>query len=114
MVNTPIPTCTGPTLAYAYVGAQGGSTETYQVTSNNGNSSLRVRQSGMPGVLSPAPDQTGTSPLSVTHTWEATAADYGHIRAGWVGAQDSQNKLAYCGTFLIAVPNDLFDDGFED
>lgn len=112
MVNTPVPTCTGPSLAYVYVDGDGGTD--FQVTSNNGNPALTVRQGGMPGTPSPNANQAGTSPLTIRHEWPATAADYGRIRAGWVGAQDSQNKLGYCGTFLIALPNNEFADGFEN
>jgi hypothetical protein len=52
--------------------------------------------------------------LTISHDWTATAADYGRIRTGWVGAQDSQNKLGYCATFLMAAPNDVFSDDFEE
>jgi hypothetical protein len=109
MVQSPVPTCSGPTLDYVYVGGDGRTD--YVVSSNTGSSTLTARQGGMPGIVSPA---DGASPLTISHDWTATAADYGRIRAGWVGAQDSQNALGYCATFLITVPNDVFSDGFED
>ena len=112
MVNTPVPTCTGPSLAYVYVG--GDAATDYVMTSSNGNPALTARFGGMPGTLAPNAGQAGTSPMAIRHEWLATSADYGRIRAGWVGAQDSQSKLGYCGTFLIALPNNEFADGFEN